>query len=412
MVRDTKLYDILGASPEATDSQLKKCYHKLALSLHPDKNPSPEAAEKFKEVTRAYEILSDSQKRQIYDQYGEQGLEGGMGGMGGMGGSPADLFEQIFGFGGGGARQRHDHGPKKGKDMAHVLKVSLEDLYNGKTTKLALNKQVLCAPCNGKGTTKEGAEIVCATCRGQGVRVQIRQIGPMIQQFQSACSDCDGKGKSIAPKDRCKNCNGKKVTNERKVLEVHIEKGMRDGTKITFRGESDQFPGMLPGDVVIILEEKPHDKFKRDGTQLYIEQTVDLLTALAGGQFAIKHLDGRHLLVQVIQGEILTPGIVKIVPGEGFPTQRHHEFGDLHIKFNIDFPTAADLDPSKLALLEQALPARPTLPALKGDVEEVVLATPDPNARGGSGSRAHMDAMDEDDDEGGHGGPGVQCATQ
>ncbi|KNE65590.1 hypothetical protein AMAG_09570 [Allomyces macrogynus ATCC 38327] len=276
--------------------------------------------------------------------------------------------------------------------MAHVLKVSLEDLYNGKTTKLALNKQVLCSPCGGKGTTKEGAEIACATCRGQGVRIQIRQIGPMIQQFQSA---------------------GKKVTNERKVLEVHIEKGMRDGTKITFRGESDQFPGMLPGDVVIILEEKPHDKFKRDGTQLYLEQSVDLLTALAGGQFAIKHLDGRHLLVQVIQGEILTPGIVKIVPGEGFPTQRHHEFGDLHIKFNIDFPTAADLDPSKLALLEQALPARPPLPALKGDVEEVVLATPDPNTRGGSGSRAHMDAMDEDDDdEGGHGGPGVQCATQ
>ncbi|ORZ34008.1 hypothetical protein BCR44DRAFT_1436936 [Catenaria anguillulae PL171] len=416
MVRETKYYDLLGVSPDASEADLKKAYRKLALKFHPDKNPGDEeAANKFKDISHAFEILSDSEKRSVYDRFGEAGLEGGAGGMGG-GMDPTDLFSHLFGMGGGRGGPSAPQGPRKGKDMAHVLKVSLEDLYRGKTSKLALNKTVLCPKCDGRGG-KEGAVQKCTGCRGQGVRVQIRQLGPMIQQFQTPCPDCSGTGETIRDKDRCGECKGKKVTNERKILEIHIERGMKDGQKIVFREEADQQPGMLPGDVVIILEEKPHPRFKRNGAMLLMEQEVDLLTALAGGQFAVQHLDDRWLHVSIIPGEVIHPGCVKMIESEGFPTQRHHEFGDLIITFKVKFPEPSQLSPEKLAFLEKALPARMPLPDLsKAEVDECVLAEPKVgaggSAGGANGARGHMDAMDEDDDEHGHHGPGVQCASQ
>ena len=230
-----------------------------------------------------------------------------------MGMDPQDLFSQLFGGGGGGGffggggRQR-PQGPRKGKDLVHRVKVSLEDLYKGKTTKLALQKHVLCAKCNGKGG-KEGAVKSCQGCNGQGIKVVLRQMGPMVQQLQQTCPDCNGEGEIINAKDRCKGCMGKKVNNERKVLEVNIDKGMKDGQTVTFPGEADQAPNVIPGDVVIAVEEKPHDRFKRKGDDLYMEVTIDLLTALAGGRFYIEHLDERTLQVNVIPGEIIKPGL-------------------------------------------------------------------------------------------------------
>ena len=152
----------------------------------------------------------------------------------GTGMSPEDLFSQFFG--GGGQRGNQRQGPRKGKDMTHALKVSLEDLYKGKVSKLALQKQVLCVKCDGKGG-KDGAVKSCSGCNGRGIRIVTRQIGPMIQQMQQTCSECNGEGQIINPKDRCKGCDGKKIGNERKILEVFIEKGMADGQKITFTGE-------------------------------------------------------------------------------------------------------------------------------------------------------------------------------
>ncbi|KAJ3041600.1 Type I HSP40 co-chaperone, partial [Rhizoclosmatium hyalinum] len=279
-------------------SEIKKAYRKLALKYHPDKNPgNEEANERFKEISKAYEVLSDEQKRDMYDRYGEEGIEGasGMGGPGGM--NPGDLFSQLFGgaggFGGGGRS-----GPRKGKDMAHSLKVTLEDLYKGKTSKLALQKQVLCGPCEGRGG-KAGATRTCTGCQGRGVKIVIRQMGPMIQQMQQTCPDCNGEGEIINPKDRCTACNGKKINNERKILEVFIDKGMTDGQKVVFSGEGDQAPGIVPGDIIIVIEEKAHDRFKRKGADLFIDVKIDLLTALAGGHFSIPHLDDRVLVVNI-----------------------------------------------------------------------------------------------------------------
>ncbi|EGF82986.1 hypothetical protein BATDEDRAFT_15261 [Batrachochytrium dendrobatidis JAM81] len=407
MVKDTKYYDMLEVSPDASENDLKKAYRKLALKFHPDKNP--DAGDKFKEISHAYEVLSDSQKRSVYDQYGEEGLSGEGHGHHGM--SPEDLFSQLFGggggiFGGGGGR-RGPSGPRKGKDMAHALKVSLEDLYKGKTTKLALQKQVLCSGCDGKGG-KEGAVKTCPGCNGRGFRVVMRQLGPMIQQMQQTCSECEGACEIIRDKDRCKTCVGKKVATERKILEVFIDKGMQDGQKITFAGEGDQSPGVIPGDVIIVIEEKPHSSFKRKGSDLYYEAKIDLLTALAGGQFSIPHLDDRVLLVNILPGEVIKPGETKVINNEGMPTyKRPYDKGSLFITFEIVFPSANWTDAQHMKQLESILPPRQSLPSFgTSEVEEVVLSTVDPMRQ----NRPQSNAMDEDDEQAG--GPSVQCQQQ
>ena len=275
-----------------------------------DKNAhNPNAAEKFKDLSHAYEVLSDPQKRQLYDQYGEEGLEQG-GGGGGM--AAEDLFAQFFGGGGGafggmfGGGMR-DQGPKKARTIHHVHKVSLEDIYRGKVSKLALQKSVICPGCDGRGG-KEGAVKTCSGCNGAGMKTMMRQMGPMIQRFQTVCPDCQGEGEIVREKDRCKRCGGKKTIIERKVLHVHVDKGVKSGYKIDFPGEGDQSPGVLPGDVQFEIEQKPHARFQRKDDDLFYHAEIDLLTALAGGTIHIEHLDDRWLTVTVTPGEVISPG--------------------------------------------------------------------------------------------------------
>lgn len=193
MVKDTKFYDLLGVNPKATPEELKKAYRKLALKYHPDKNPTE--GDRFKAISQAYDVLSDAKKRELYDRGGEEAIkEGGTGG--GMGGrNPMDIFDMFFG-GGGRSRQR---GPAKGKDVIHQLSVTLEDLYNGSTRKLALQKNVICPKCEGHGG-KKGAVESCTPCRGTGMQIRIQQLAPgMVQQIQSVCHDCQGQGERINP---------------------------------------------------------------------------------------------------------------------------------------------------------------------------------------------------------------------
>ncbi|KAF5386971.1 hypothetical protein D9615_001770 [Tricholomella constricta] len=404
MVKETKFYDLLEVPPNASEADLKKAYRKKALRLHPDKGGDPEL---FKEVTHAYEILSDPDKREVYDHRGEAGLseQGGMGGM-----DPQDLFSQLFGGGGGfggggffgGGGGSRNQGPRKTKDLVHRVHVSLEDLYKGKTTKLALTRNIICVKCKGKGG-KDGAVRSCHSCNGRGIKVTMRQMGPMIQQIQSACDECNGTGEIINMKDRCTQCKGKKVMPEKKLLEVHIDKGMKGGQTVMFRGESDQSPTAEPGDVVIVIEEKPHDRFKRQENDLITEVELDLLTALAGGQFAIKHLDDRALIVNLEPGEVIKHGDLKVIHGQGMPSQRHHEHGDLYVKLDVKFPESIDV--TAIPLLEQALPPRNPVQTFAQNIilEEVNLDDTDTRTRGSMAD----DRMDEDTDE-----PRVQCANQ
>ena len=320
-----------------------------------------------------------------------------------------DLFSQFFGGGGGGFfGGGQPRGPPKARTIHHVMKVSLEDIYKGKVSKLALQKSVICSKCDGRGG-KEGAVKKCAGCDGSGMKTMMRQMGPMIQRFNTVCPDCNGEGEMIREKDRCKQCNGKKTCVERKVLHVHIDRGVQSGHKIEFRGEGDQQPGVQPGDVVFEIEQKPHERFQRKGDDLFYSVEVDLVTALAGGNIFVEHLDDRWLSVDILPGEVISPGSVKMVRGQGMPSHRHHDFGNLYVQFDVKFPEKnwttkeADFDALRAILPPTVQPITPPADVMteQADLEDV-----DPAQQG----RA-TGMMDEDDDE--HaGGERVQCASQ
>merc|ERR1719348_1077455 len=355
----------------------------------------------------AYEVLSNPEKRKLYDQAGEQGIkEGGAGGGGGV--NPMDIFDMFFGGGGGGDPfgRRGPRGPRRTKNLVHQLSVSLEDMYNSVVRKLALQKNVICDGCDGVGG-KAGAVQKCPACRGTGMQVRIQQLGPgMMQQIQSMCGECNGEGERIDPKLRCKKCNGKKVNRERKILEVQVDKGMEDSQKITFSGEGDQEPGLEPGDIIIVLDEKAHPVFKRNGNDLILKMDISLTEALTGMRRTVKTLDDRTLVIQTVRGEVIKTGDLKQVYSEGMPQYRNpFEKGRLIFSFNVVFPTS--LDPAVAEALSKILPPAPE-PMIPDDHDEVDLNDFDPEQDRQQG-RNHM--HDDDDEHHGH-GPGVSCAAQ
>jgi len=259
----------------ASDAEIKKAYRKLAVKHHPDKGGDPE---KFKEITRAYEVLSDPDKKAKYDKFGEAGLEDG----GGM--DPTDIFENLFNPGGPkrpgkGKRQRT-------KNVVTPMKVTLQQLYEGATKKMAISRNVI---------DKQRGVRECRSCDGRGSRIEMVRMGPMVQQMQQPCSICGGKGKSFSTK------------SEREVLEVHIQKGAPDGHKIPFREMAEEAPDMDTGDVIFVVKQEEHPDFKRKGADLYLERKISLIEALCGLTLDITHLDGRKLRIQTGPNEIITP---------------------------------------------------------------------------------------------------------
>jgi DnaJ family protein A protein 2 len=409
-VKDTEYYERLGLKPDASEAEIKKAYRKLAVQYHPDKNPdNPEATEKFKQISEAYEVLSNSEKRQLYDKFGKDGLkESGFHGR-----DPFDLFASIFDLGGFSNRKGEK---RRGDDLVHQLQVTLEDLYNGKKTKLQVTKDVICPKCNGVGAVKSSAVTKCASCDGKGVRVFIHRMGMFIQHMTAACPDCQGLGETIKDEDKCKKCHGQKIVKQKKLLEVEIDRGMQHGQKIVFRGESDQAPGTEPGDIVIVLVQKEHDTFQRKGHDLYMNKDITLIEALAGTTFHVKHLDGRILVVKTAAGDVVKPGEVRAIPDEGMPKLKDPiNRGTLYIQFNVLFPEPQSLDAQKLQALERLLPPRPVLPPLSGadNVERVTLSTiVETNGHRERELRENLNAANntsgsDDDDE--RGGSGVQC---
>jgi len=336
-------YEVLGISRNADDNDIKKAYRKLAMKWHPDKNPDnkDEASKRFVEIGEAYEVLSDENKRKIYDQYGEAGLKGGMGDedhpnfqgqgqgfhqfsqsdaanlfaqmfgggggggiFGGFGGSPFGMdveddghhggFASMFGGGmpngfGGGAQRHHTHQKRKDPAVQQRLRVSLEDLYTGTTKRLKISKLVL---------------------------------------------------------------NGNQQTREEKVVEIKVKPGWKAGTKITFNNEGDQNPGRDPADIVFTVEEKPHPHFKRSGNNLLYKKRITLTEALLGCKFEIELLNGKRIAVDT-SDMVISPNYRKVVSGKGMPVQnKPGQFGDLYIDFDVEFPR--QLNSSQKSLIRDA----------------------------------------------------------
>lgn len=382
-VDTTKLYETLGVEKTAGEKEIKKAYRKLAVKHHPDKG-GDEA--KFKEVSAAYEILSDAEKRSKYDQYGIDGVDDENSGGGSR--SADDIFSMFFGGGG----RRSSAGPRKGEDVSHPIKVSLDDLYNGKTVKLAINREILV------GDPKK-----CEACDGQGVVIELRQIAlGMVQQIQRRCSECRGQGYIAQTK------------KERKILEVHIDKGMKHNSKVVFRGMADEKPNMEAGDINFIVQEKPHPMFKRKGADLLVTKTLSLNEALCGFEWMITHLDGREIVVKNLPGEVIKPvtsqgtPFVKIVPNEGMPSLGNPFVkGNLYVLFKIQFPTDGDLSASVIKTLQNTLPnPSGTLDYDENVAEVVSLEHADLRTFGKGGAESQTSAYDSDEE-----GPGqaVQC---
>jgi len=415
MVKETEFYERLGVSPDASSEQIKKAYRKMAMKLHPDRNPGDKTAEeKFKALGEAYDVLSDDKKRKIYDRYGKKGLEEG----GFQARSASDIFSSIFGshFNFFGDDDDDMGGPRRGEDSVNPLNVTLEDLYNGKKSHIAVTRNVLCHECHGSGCKGGKSATKCKTCDGRGVRVIVKRMGPMIQQMQMACNDCHGTGEVIDEKDRCPKCRGNHVVSERKVLELEVEPGMRDNQRLTFPGESDQAPDVEPGDVIFVIQTKPHNRFKRSGDDLTMVQSITLVEALTGFQFTFEHLDKRTIIVKSAPEQVVKPGDVMAIPEMGMPIYgKPFCFGRMLVKFDIVFPLFSEVQP-KFAEIRAALPA----PAKADDsrmsdanekTETVVLQTYDPNED--RQRRSHREAYEEDGSDDEHSGPQkVQCAQQ
>ncbi|KAJ7300223.1 hypothetical protein O6H91_Y032900 [Diphasiastrum complanatum] len=362
---NSKYYEVLGVLKDASSEDLKKAYRKAAIKNHPDKGGHPE---KFKELSQAYEVLSNPEKRDIYDQYGEDAIKVGMPG-GGSSHSPFDIFESFFGgsshFGVSlfvTASSRSNWRQRRGDDAVIPLKVSLEELYNGTSKKMSISRNILCPDCKGKGS-RSGASSTCAGCNGAGMRVAIRQVGPgMLQQMQTVCTECQGSGETISEKDRCSQCNGDKVVQDKKSLDVDVQKGMQNGQRITIQGEADEAPDAVTGDLVFVVQPKSHPKFKRKGEDLFVEHSLSLIEALCGFRFILAHLDGRQLLLRSDPGEIIKPGQFKAIDDEGMPhPERSFMKGKLYIRFSIEFPETGSLSEDQIKGLQGALPARPAI---------------------------------------------------
>ncbi|KAE8588332.1 hypothetical protein XENTR_v10022466 [Xenopus tropicalis] len=389
MVKETGYYDLLGVRPSASSEEIRRAFRRLALKYHPDKNPS--AGEKFKQISKAYEILHDSHKRELYDRGGEDALTGNSTGCRSAFDSPLDIFNLFF----GGSTRVHHQAERKGKSVAHHLPVSLEDLYNGATRKLSLQKNAICAKCKGSGA-KQGSITKCPKCQGCGIEVHLlTHIPGVMSQIQTPCSECNGKGECIRLRDRCQVCSGRKIIREKKILTVHIDKGMKSGQKIIFHEEGDQAPGLQPGDIIIVLDQKSHPVFQRKGHDLVMKMEIQLADALCGCRQSIKTLDGRTLLVTSQPGEVIKPGDIKCIPKEGMPIYRNlYEKGSLIIQFQIHFPESGWLNGEHLTQLQGLFPSREE-PIITEDMEEVSLAEYNPYED--QKQRGRQEAYEEDE---------------
>jgi DnaJ-related protein SCJ1 len=323
-------YQVLGLKRDASTKEIKRAYRDLSLKWHPDKHKgNKDAEQKFMEISQAYEVLSDENKRRTFDQFGEEGLKQGPG-MEQR--NPWDIFN-IFNNQNQGPRGSNQ---KKNPNIEIPLEVTLQDLYLGSSFRVSYKKQSLCSRCRGTGAKDANDVTTCPVCKGSGVQTHVHQIGPgFIQQTQSQCEKCGGRGRIV--KSVCPLCKGTKVGHSEDKITVVVEQGMLDGDEIKFENEGDEQPDVIPGDLVFKIVTVPNKRFVRQGDNLHTKLNITLLEALAGFSKSFKHLDGHKVLVE--RTAVTIPGQVLLIPGEGMPKHNYaSEKGDLFVEFTVIFP--------------------------------------------------------------------------
>ncbi|MGE4434503.1 MAG: molecular chaperone DnaJ [Bacteroidales bacterium] len=351
-------YEILGVSKSASDEEIKKAYRKKAIQFHPDKNPGDkEAEEKFKEAAEAYEVLSNSEKRQRYDQYGHAGVGGAAGGgFGGGGFSMDDIFSQfgdIFGghFGGGGfggfggfGGSRGGQHVNRGSNLRVRVKLNLAEIAKGAEKKIKVRKHVSCQHCNGTGADGGNAFTTCNTCRGTGTVTRISNTILGRMQTQSVCPDCQGEGKTITRK--CSHCQGEGLLQQEEVISINIPAGVAEGMQLSMSGKGNAARrGGVNGDLLIVVEEEKHPELIRDENDLIFNLLLSFPTAALGGTVEIPTIESR-VKVKIEAGT--QPGKILRLRGKGLPSVNGYGTGDLLVNISVYVPEALSRDEKKL----------------------------------------------------------------
>ena len=351
-------YEVLGISKSASSDEIKSQYRKLALKFHPDRNKSPDAQEHFKEISEAYAVLSDTSKRQLYDQHGHDGVDGrystedifrGAGGnfddifndlfgRQGRGGSGfGGIFENLFGGGGGfgGFRQQ------RGSDMLHETSVTLEDVLHGKQIELDLQKYVDCPDCNGSGCVSGSTKITCNDCRGQGQVRVTRNMGGATFVTVQPCGKCRGEGQII--EKPCKKCTRGKVKGT-KHLSFQLPAGIDNGDYV-MQGEGESIPNGESGDLIVRVRVEDHSQFRRDGIDIYSDANISMIDATLGTEIQVKTLEDTEKL-KIESGT--QPNSILRLKGKGLPGQNSRRRGDQYVRVVVEIPKKISKDQKNL----------------------------------------------------------------
>ncbi|KAL8814092.1 MAG: hypothetical protein Q9223_006657 [Gallowayella weberi] len=348
-------YNLLGISKSASERDIKKAYRTLSKRYHPDKNPNDASAkQKFVSIADAYDALSDPTSRQIYDRYGHEGLaqHRQQSSGGGQQHDPFDLFSRFFG---GSGHFGHNQGQRRGPDMEVRVSIPLRDFYTGHEHEFSIEKQQICEECEGSGSA-DGHVETCSMCGGHGSVVRKLQLAPGIfQQTQMGCERCQGRGKTISKP--CRVCGGKKVVRKASSFTLSVEKGMPRNGKVVYENEGDESPDWVAGDLVVVVGEKEaamgeSDEERVDGTfmrrkgrELFWKEVLSLREAWMGGWTRnLTHLDGHVVRLSRERGQVVQPGLVEVVEGEGMPTwmnereETEEEAGRLLVEYTVVLP--------------------------------------------------------------------------
>ena len=349
-MNNTEYYDRLGVSKDASQDEIKRAYRKMSKKYHPDINKEPGAEEKYKEVQEAYETLSDDQKRAAYDQYGPDGANAGFGGQGGFGGFDGGAgfggFEDIFSSFFGGGASRNPNAPRQGDDLQYRVNLSFEEAVFGAEKEVHYNREATCKTCSGSGAKPVTSPVTCGRCHGQGVINVDTQTPLGVMRRQVTCDVCHGTGQEI--KDPCQTCHGTGHEKQSHKVSVKIPAGVETGQQIRLAGQGEAgFNGGPYGDLFVIINVNPSDKFTRDGSTIYYTLNISFVQAALGDTVEVPTVHGN---VEMTIPAGTQTGKTFRLKGKGAPRLRGGSQGDQHVTVKIVTPTKLN-DAQKEALL-------------------------------------------------------------